>query len=108
MVIESDAPKMVENAAYTSYPGDPTAEAMADNAAYVSSTSEPEEGNVVPATAENVAATGMKIVATTTGIENVGATGMENVTATGTENVGATGMENVTATGMENVAAIGV
>ena len=66
MVIESDAPKLVENAAYTSYPGDPTAGVMAENAAYVSSSLiEPEEGNVVPATTENVAATRMKIVAAT-------------------------------------------
>ena len=61
---------MAENAAYTSYPGDPTAGVMMENAGYVSSTLQSavgdEEGNVA--------------------VESLTATVMENVAATAENN----------------------
>ena len=57
---------MVENAAYNSYPGDPTAGVMMENAAYVSSTLQSAVG------------------------DEEGTTTVESITATVTENVAAT------------------
>ena len=57
---------MVENAAYTSYPGDPTAGVMMENAAYASSTLQSAV------------------------VDEEGTTTVESITATVTENVAAT------------------
>ena len=56
---------MVENAAYNSFPGDPTAGVMMENAAYVSSTLQSAVGDEEGTTVESITATVTENVAAT-------------------------------------------